>query len=84
MRMSATAASRAFSALLSRVAAGETVEIDRHGEVIARLVPARRTLLSGEALLDLMGRLPTPDAGFAGDVAVLGDALVRPADPWPS
>lgn len=82
--MSATEASRSFSAILSRVAAGETVEIDRHGEVIARLVPARRTLLPGDALLELLGRLPAPDPGFARDVASLGAALAPATDPWRS
>src|SRR5919197_752529 len=65
MRMSATEASRGFSRLLNRVAAGESIEVDRHGEVVGGVVPPARRMVSGAALLDLIDRLPRPDEAFA-------------------
>ncbi|MHB8507338.1 MAG: type II toxin-antitoxin system Phd/YefM family antitoxin [Candidatus Dormibacteria bacterium] len=84
MRISATEASREFSRLLSRVAAGETVEVHRHGEIVAIVAPPRRSLVPGVALLDLLNRLPRPDADFEADVAQLKDHLTRPREPWQS
>jgi prevent-host-death family protein len=84
MRVTATEASRGFSELLSRVAAGETVEIDRHGQVVAVVTPVRPRFVSGAALLDRLAGLPTPDPDFADDVAGLGDVLTPFADPWRS
>ena len=82
--MRATEASRGFSDVLSRVAAGETIEVDRHGAVVAIIAPARRTLISGAALVDLIKRLPVPDPDFAHDVASLPALLKAPSDPWRS
>jgi antitoxin (DNA-binding transcriptional repressor) of toxin-antitoxin stability system len=82
MRIKATEASRGFSALLTRVAAGETVEVDRHGEVVALLVPPRRSMVSGDALIELLARLPRPDPGFADDVASVKEVVAQPVDPW--
>jgi prevent-host-death family protein len=84
MRVSATEASRGFSALLNRVAAGETVEVDRHGEVVAVVAPRRGGSISGAALRELLGRLPHADADFADDVRSLS-LVTRPSvDPWES
>ncbi len=84
MRLSATAASKGFSDLLSRVAAGESVEIERHGHTVAVVVPPQRGYLSGRGLLELLDRLPVPDPNFGSDVAGLGAVLREPADPWQS
>jgi antitoxin (DNA-binding transcriptional repressor) of toxin-antitoxin stability system len=84
MRVSATEASRGFSDLLSRVAGGETVEIDRHGQVVAVIRPPAPSLISGAALLQLIDRLPAPDGGFGRDVAALRDVTGDTSDPWPS
>lgn len=84
MRISATTASKGFSDLLSRVAAGESVEIERHGHTVAVVVPPQRGYLSGSGLVDLLSRLPLPDPDFATDVAGLGRVLREPADPWQS
>ena len=40
IRMAATEAKAKMLALLDRVAAGEEIEITRHGKTVARLVPA--------------------------------------------
>ena len=84
VRVTATEASRGFSALLNRVGAGETVEIDRHGEIIAVVTPRRRGSISGAALIELLERLPHVDAGFADDVRGLSLVTRAPADPWES
>jgi len=41
MKVSATQARQHFAALLERAVAGEEIAIERHGRVVARLVPAR-------------------------------------------
>lgn len=84
MRLSATAASRGFSDMLSRVAAGETIEIERHGHTVAVVVPPQRGYLAGSRLLELLDQLPMPDPDFGSDVAGLADVLGEPADPWRS
>lgn len=84
VRITATEASRGFSGLLSRVSAGETVEIDRHGEVVAVVVPPRRSTRLGQELLDLLKALPRPDRGFGDDVMRLSEVTLVPTDPWPS
>lgn len=84
MRMTATQASRSFSDLLSRVASGETVEVDRHGQIVAVVQPPPRTAVSGADLLSSLLRLPRPDRRFAQDVTRLGEATRAPEDPWRS
>lgn len=84
MRVKATEASREFSALLTRVSSGETVEVDRHGEVVAVVIPPPRRTMSGSALLELARRLPLPDERFADDVRGLSKTLAHPGDPWAS
>ena len=64
MRMiTATEANRDFSKLLEQVAEGDTVNITKHGKIIASLVPATRTLEMMEEgkrkhLDELMSRKP--------------------------
>jgi prevent-host-death family protein len=82
--MRATDASRRFSDLLTRVAHGETVEVDRHGEIVAVISPARRTLVPGSELLELLRLLPRPDRAFAEDVEELRRSLRAPGNPWRS
>ncbi|HUY60241.1 MAG TPA: type II toxin-antitoxin system prevent-host-death family antitoxin [Candidatus Dormibacteraeota bacterium] len=84
MRVTATEASRRFSGLLSRVAAGETVEVDRHGEVVAVLSPPRRGWVSGDELVALLTNLPRPDSRFGTDVRDLARLTMGPRDPWQS
>jgi antitoxin (DNA-binding transcriptional repressor) of toxin-antitoxin stability system len=47
--MPSTEVRRCFSRLLSRAAAGEVIEIERHGEVVALLTPARRPFVGHAA-----------------------------------
>lgn len=70
--------------MLSRVAAGETIEIERHGHTVAVIVPPQRGFLAGGDLRTLLDRLPVPDAGFGCDIARLSDVTGSPVEPWPS
>lgn len=84
MKLTATVASKEFSDVLSRVAAGEVIEIERHGHTVAVIVPPPRGLLAGSDLLDLFDRLPMCDQKFGSDVAGLGEVLQTPVVPWQS
>ncbi|MHB8312160.1 MAG: type II toxin-antitoxin system Phd/YefM family antitoxin [Candidatus Dormibacteria bacterium] len=84
MRIKATEASRGFSALLNRVSSGETVEVDRHGELVAVVKPPVGPPLPGDALLDILGRLPQFEDGFASDIELLSRVAASGGDPWPS
>ncbi len=77
-------ASKEFSDVLSRVAAGEVIEIERHGHTVAVIVPPERGLLAGHDLLALIERLPVSDEKFGSDVVGLGELLRSPGEPWPS
>ncbi|MGH7870352.1 MAG: type II toxin-antitoxin system Phd/YefM family antitoxin [Candidatus Dormibacteraceae bacterium] len=82
MQISATAASRGFSHLLSRVGKGETVEIARHGELVAVITPPPQGMLSGTDLIALLKELPHPDKDFSKDVAGLSEVITPPENPW--
>lgn len=83
-RMSATEASRNFSALLNRVNAGEEIEITRSGEPVAVIGPPDAWLVAGERLLDLLANAPSPDEEFADEVRQLRTTAGPPGGPWPS
>lgn len=84
MKLTATAASKEFSDMLSRVAAGETIEIERHGHTVAVIIPPQRGHLGGADLLAVLDQLPVPDGGFGADVARLSELTRPPVEPWPS
>lgn len=84
MKLTATAASKEFSDMLSRVAAGETIEIERHGHTVAVIVPPHRGFLAGGDLRTLIDHLPVPDDDFGCDVARLSEVICPPVEPWPS
>lgn len=84
MKLTATVASKEFSDVLSRVAAGEVIEIERHGHTVAVIVPPQRGLLAGRDLLALIEQLPVSDEEFGRDVVGLGEVLRPPGEPWPS
>jgi len=84
-RLTATAAARNFSSVLSRVAAGEEIEITRSGATVAVITPPRVRFLSAERLRALLRGGPTVDPGFAQDVRDVVAKLDRRGepDPWP-
>jgi len=82
--VSATEAARRFSDLLNRVRyRGESFEVVRGGEVIARLVPASQPRATVTDLFALLGRLRTPDAAMADDLERVQQSQPQmPHDPW--
>ncbi|MBD3941218.1 type II toxin-antitoxin system prevent-host-death family antitoxin [Microbacterium sp. NEAU-LLC] len=79
--MSATEASRNFSALLDAVERGEAVTITRGNRPIAEIGPARRR--TGRDLRLALDALPPLDDAFEADVAAARDAVTGDwRDPW--
>lgn len=63
--LSATQAARTFSDLLNRVRyRNEEFVIERSGEPLCRMVPVKRTGLTGAALKSILTTLPRPDAEY--------------------
>jgi antitoxin (DNA-binding transcriptional repressor) of toxin-antitoxin stability system len=63
--ISATQAARTFSELLNRVRhRGETFLIERGGEPICEISPAKPPRRTGADLMVLLRKLPKPDGGF--------------------
>jgi prevent-host-death family protein len=82
-KISATEASRNFSELLSRVSAGESIEIVRNGAPVANVVPATRRLWSAQAFRDVMSAAPTVDEEFAGEIDAARGSIGPPVSSWP-
>jgi prevent-host-death family protein len=82
--MTATQAARSFSDVLSRVAAGEEVEVTRNGAPVAVISPPTARLLTAERFRELMARAPRPDEGFADDLRAIRESAGPPRDPWRS
>lgn len=83
--VSATEASRNFSAMLDSAEHGETILVTRGGEPVATIAPAPRA--NGAALLELFARYaatPVDDDAFAETVARVRDAARADldSDPW--
>jgi antitoxin (DNA-binding transcriptional repressor) of toxin-antitoxin stability system len=70
IRISATAAVRTFSDLLSRIRyRGEEFIIERAGEPVCRMTPAApASRLSLRELASLLREIPGSDEGYAADV----------------
>lgn len=84
-RLTATEVARNFSQVVSRVNAGEEVEIVRNGVPIAQMRPAQvRQVVSAARWRELMDNAPTVDEGFATDVEVGRDTIGPPSAAWPS
>jgi prevent-host-death family protein len=85
-RMTATEASRSFSDLLNRVAAGERFEVTRNGATVAVIgPPAPKSFLTPKELADLLGSFELDD-DFAKDIAAIRREAGRaPTEsPWDS
>jgi prevent-host-death family protein len=83
-RMTATEASRAFSEVLNRAAAGEEIEITRGGVPVAVIGPPRFRALSAERFRELMRTAPPVDEAFLDDVIAIRKESGAPESPWPS
>lgn len=83
-RLTATEASRAFSALLSRAAAGESMEIVRSGQPVAVIGPPRPRGVSTARLVEILRAAPPVDADFADELRAARAALGTVEDHWSS
>jgi antitoxin (DNA-binding transcriptional repressor) of toxin-antitoxin stability system len=80
-RMTASEASRDFSALLDAVERGETVTITRGGRAVAEMRPAQQR--TGADLRAVLAQIAPPEDQFAADIAAALAAVSREADdPW--
>lgn len=82
--MTATEAARGFSDVLSRVAAGEEVEVTRSGADVAVIGPPRARLISAARFREVIASAPAPDADFADDVREARAAVGPPDGAWAS
>jgi antitoxin (DNA-binding transcriptional repressor) of toxin-antitoxin stability system len=86
--ISATEAARTFSELLNKVRyLGETIEIQRGRDIVARLVPpGPMKIISMSELNIFLASLPhleSEDAeAFAADLATIRHEPLSPGDPW--
>jgi prevent-host-death family protein len=85
VRLSATEVARSFSDVVSRVGAGEEIEIVRNGVPVAELraAQARRTV-SADRWREIMASAPPVDEDFAADVLRSRDDFGPPTSAWPS
>lgn len=79
--ISATEASRRFSALIDAVEEGEAITITRGGRAVAQIGPAR--LRTGRDLRRALAALPPIDEDFEADIEA-GRAMIEDeqSDPW--
>jgi antitoxin (DNA-binding transcriptional repressor) of toxin-antitoxin stability system len=82
--MTATEASRSFSEVLNRVAAGEIVEITRSGAPVAVIGPPRARVLSAQRFRALIESAPGPDDAFADELRSVRESVGPPREPWRS
>jgi len=84
-RLTATEVARKFSQVVSRVGAGEEVEVVRNGVPIVRMRPAGgRQVVSAERWRELMDGAPAVDENFEGDVEAGREKIGPPSAAWPS
>jgi prevent-host-death family protein len=79
--MTVNEAARHFSAVLSRVAAGDEIEVVRNGAPVAVIAPPRSSA-SGEGARHLFRSAPNGDDSFADDLRALQAELKAPPDAW--
>jgi prevent-host-death family protein len=82
--MTATEAARKFSDVLSRVAAGEEIEIIRNGVAVAVIAPPRARFVSADRFRDLLETAPEVDEAFAEDLRKIRAEVGAPEDAWRS
>lgn len=83
--LTATEVARKFSQVVSRVGAGEEVEVVRNGVPIVVMRPAQgRRVVSAERWRELMDSAPAVDEDFERDVAASRKTIGPPGVAWPS
>lgn len=84
-RLTATEVARNFSQVVSRVDAGEEVEVVRNGVPIVQMRPARgRQVVSAERWRELMEGAPAVDENFESDIEEGREDIGPPDSAWPS
>jgi prevent-host-death family protein len=83
--LTATEVARRFSQVISRVSAGEEVEVVRNGVPVAQLRPARGPqVVSAARWRELMDSAPVVDEDFERDVEASRETIGPPDSAWPS
>jgi prevent-host-death family protein len=83
--LTATEIARNFSQIISRVGAGEEVEVVRNGVPIAQMRPARdRRVVSAARWRELMESAPAVDDDFERDLEASRATVGPPGTAWPS
>ncbi len=83
--LTATEVARKFSQVVSRVGAGEEVEVVRNGVPIVLMRPAQgRQVVSAARWRELMDSAPAVDDDFERDVEASREAIGPPDTAWPS
>jgi len=84
-RLTATEVAREFSDIVSRVGAGEEVEVTRNGVPLVQMRPARSgQTISASRWRELMDTAPGIDDGFERDVESARMDIGPPSGAWPS
>ncbi len=84
-RLTATEVAREFSKVVSRVGAGEEVEVVRNGVPIVQMRPVRDLqVVSAARWRELMDSAPAVDEGFEHDVREGRETIGPPSAVWPS
>jgi antitoxin (DNA-binding transcriptional repressor) of toxin-antitoxin stability system len=84
-RLTATEVAREFSKVVSRVGAGEEVEVVRNGVPIVQMRPVRGPqVVSAARWRELMDSAPAVDEDFERDVESGRKAIGPPSAVWPS
>ena len=84
-RLTATEVAREFSSVVSRVDAGEEIEVVRNGVPVVSMRPASAGhLMSAAKWTELMDSAPSPDEDFARDVEAARESIGPPSSAWPS
>jgi prevent-host-death family protein len=84
-RLTATEVARKFSDVVSRVSAGEEVEVIRNGVPLVQMSPARaRGTVSASRWRELMDTAPLVDEAFEHDVEAARRKIGPPSAAWPS
>ena len=83
--LTATEVARKFSQVISRVGAGEEVEVVRNGVAVAQLRPAPGPkVISAARWREMMDSSPAVDEDFERDVEASRETIGPPDSAWPS
>jgi antitoxin (DNA-binding transcriptional repressor) of toxin-antitoxin stability system len=83
--LTATEVARDFSRVVSRVGAGEEVEVIRNGVPVVQMRPAEADeVISAERWRELMESAPAVDEEFERDVEAARKTIGPPRPAWPS